>query len=197
MNCSDRVQRIFADSIALLTSSSGSLGPVIARAASSMVATLKGGGKILLCGNGGSASDAQHFAAELLNRFERERRPLAAVALSCDAATLTAVGNDYDFSPIFAKQVAALGRSPDLVVLISTSGNSANILAAADAAHEAGLAIVALSGRDGGALAGRLASGDLEIRVPGSSTARIQEVHAVIIHCLCDLIDHTLFPEAP
>jgi len=151
------------------------------------------GGKILSCGNGGSAADAQHFAAELLNRFEIERPPLAAVALTTDSSTLTSIANDYAYEDIFAKQVTALGKPGDILLAITTSGNSANVTQAVHAAHENQLSIVVLSGCDGGELAGALNSDDIEIRAPATRTARIQEVHLLVIHCLCDLIDHKLF----
>ena len=140
-----------------------------------------------------SAGDAQHFSAELLNRFERERPPLSAVALSTDTSTLTSIANDYAYEQVFSKQVKALGRSGDVLLAISTSGNSPNVVAAIRAAHERGLRVVALTGRNGGQIAGTLRSGDVEIRVPVERTARIQEVHLVVIHCLCDGIDRTLY----
>ncbi len=149
--------------------------------------------KILSCGNGGSAGDAQHFSSELLNRFERERPGLPAIALTTDSSTLTSIANDYAYEDIFAKQVRALGRSGDILLAISTSGNSENVNRAIAAAHERSMQVVALSGRDGGRMAEILVAGDVEIRVPADRTARIQEVHLVIIHCLCDLIDESLF----
>lgn len=150
---------------------------------------LRGGGKLLVCGNGGSAADAQHFTAELLGRYERERDGLPAIALHADTSTLTAVSNDYGFEQVFARQVSALGRPGDALIAISTSGNSPGILRAVEAAHRAGLAVVALSGRDGGALAALLQPADVELRVPATVTARIQEVHILALHCLCELID--------
>ena len=151
------------------------------------------GGKVLACGNGGSAADAQHFSAELLNRFEIERPPLAAIALTTDTSTLTAIGNDYDFVQVFEKQVQALGRAGDVLLGISTSGNSRNVIAAMRAASKAGMRIVALTGRGGGEMAGALGPEDVHICVPHTVTARIQEVHLLVLHCLCDGIDAVLF----
>jgi D-sedoheptulose 7-phosphate isomerase len=165
------------------------LVPTIAAAGEMMAATLLAGGKVLACGNGGSASDAQHFSGELLGRFERERRGLPAVALSADTSAMTAIANDYAFEQVFAKQIHALGLDGDLLLAISTSGNSPNIVAAIDAAHERGLRVVALTGRDGGKLAAKLEQDDIEIRVPARRTCRIQETHIMVIHCLCDIID--------
>ena len=148
--------------------------------------------KILSCGNGGSAADAQHFSSELLNRFEMERPGLPAMALTTDASTVTSISNDYSYEEIFSKQVRALGKPGDVLLGISTSGNSENVIRAINAAHERGMKVVALSGRDGGRMADMFAEGDVEIRVPATRTARIQEVHLLAIHCLCDLIDTTL-----
>jgi D-sedoheptulose 7-phosphate isomerase len=147
---------------------------------------------VLSCGNGGSAADAQHFASEMVNRFEHERPGLPAIALTTDSSTLTSIANDYAYDLVFAKQVRALGQPTDVLVAITTSGNSPSIAAAVEAAHEQDLAVVALTGREGGRLAGLLREGDVEIRVPADSTARIQEVHLLVIHCLCDLIDAQL-----
>ena len=146
-------------------------------------------GTIMSCGNGGSAADSQHFSSELLNRFEMERPGLPAIALTTDSSTLTSVANDYAYDEIFAKQVSALGRANDVLLAISTSGNSDNVNRAIAAAHDRGMQVVALSGRDGGRMAGLLSDDDVEIRVPAERTARIQEIHLVVIHCLCDLID--------
>ncbi|MFK8017580.1 MAG: phosphoheptose isomerase, partial [Gammaproteobacteria bacterium] len=161
-------------------------------ASSVLIECLRSGGKILSCGNGGSAGDAQHFSSEMLNRFERDREGFAAMALTTDASTVTAIANDYEYNEIFAKQVRALGRDSDVLLAISTSGNSANVNRAIGAAHANGLRVVALSGRDGGSMAPLLADGDVEIRVPSAVTARIQEVHLLCIHCLCHLIDDAL-----
>jgi D-sedoheptulose 7-phosphate isomerase len=167
----------------------------LARASRMMYECLSGGGKILSCGNGGSAADAQHFAAELVNRFEAERRALAAVALTTDSSILTSIANDYSYERVFARQVEALGTPGDLLLAISTSGNSPSIVAAAEAAKRQGLAIIALTGRDGGPLAHRLDSNDIELRVPSAHTPRIQEIHLLAIHCLCDAIDHLVLEE--
>jgi D-sedoheptulose 7-phosphate isomerase len=169
-----------------------SLAPVVAAAAERMAQALLADRKILICGNGGSAADAQHLSAELLNRFERERPGLPAIALTTDTSTLTSIANDYDFMSVFSKQVRALGQAGDVLVGITTSGHSPNVLRAVEAAHERGVSCVLLNGRDGGPLAAMLHPGDVNICVPGPSTARIQEVHGIVIHCLCDLIDHQL-----
>jgi len=161
-----------------------------AAAAEAMIAALRGGGRILACGNGGSASDAQHFAAELVGRFERERAALAAIALTTDTSIVTAVANDYDFARVFARQVEALGREGDVLLGISTSGGSANVVAAFDAAKAGGLTTVALTGRDGGAAG---AAADIHINVPAASTARVQEVHRTLLHALCALIERELY----
>ncbi|MCL4167559.1 UNVERIFIED_CONTAM: hypothetical protein GTU68_046416 [Idotea baltica] len=157
-----------------------------------MTSSLLAGNKILTCGNGGSAADAQHFSSELLNRYERERQPLPAIALTTDSSTLTSIANDYDYSLIFAKQVRALGQADDILFVITTSGGSANIVQAMHAAHERNARIVALTGRDGGEVGALIQKNDIEIRVPGPSTARIQEVHLLVLHCLCELIDQQL-----
>jgi D-sedoheptulose 7-phosphate isomerase len=149
-------------------------------------------GKILSCGNGGSAADSQHFSSELLNRFEMERPGLPAMALTTDSSTLTSISNDYAYEEIFSKQVRALGRAGDVLLAISTSGNSENVARAIQAAHERSMRVVAMTGRDGGLMADLYRDGDVEIRVPSERTARIQEVHLVVIHCLCDIIDSTL-----
>ncbi len=166
----------------------------IEKCANALIATLEAGGKILLCGNGGSAADASHFSAELLVRFEKERAALAAITLSADTATITAAGNDFDFSQIFSRQIEALARPGDHLVVITTSGNSENLIEAVAAAKRVGgVSISALSGRDGGELSRALQAQDIELRVPSSITARIQEAHAIIIHVLCTLIDRHFF----
>jgi D-sedoheptulose 7-phosphate isomerase len=193
MSATDSIRGHFEESMAVKQASLAVLIPPIAAAAELLAATLRKDGKILSCGNGGSAGDAQHFAAELLNRFEMERPGLAAMALSTDTSTLTSIANDYAYEQVFSKQLSALGRSGDVLLAISTSGNSANVVAAALAAHERHMRVIALTGRDGGRLAAVLREGDIEIRVPARRTARIQEVHLVVIHCLCDAIDQALF----
>lgn len=187
----ERVLEHFRESIALKQASE-SLAPAISEASRLMVQALASDGKVLSCGNGGSAADAQHFSSEMLNRFEMERPGLPAVALTTDSSTLTSIGNDYDYEEIFAKQVRALGRPGDVLLGISTSGNSQNVIRAVMAAHEGGLRVVALTGRDGGPIAQILNSDDVEIRVPGERTCRIQEVHILVVHCLCDLVDAQL-----
>ena len=193
MNAEARVADHFAESIAVKQAAADALPPAIVAAGSLMALCLQSEGKILSCGNGGSAGDAQHFSAELLNRFERERPGLPAIALTTDSSTLTSIANDYAYEEIFAKQIRALGHRGDVLLAISTSGKSENVNRAIDAAHERQMRVVALSGRDGGPMANHLSPDDVEIRVPADRTARIQEVHLVVIHCLCDLIDETLF----
>jgi D-sedoheptulose 7-phosphate isomerase len=191
----DHVKRIrthFADSAQLKLSAAEVLAPGIARAANLMTECLFADGKILACGNGGSAADAQHFAAELVGRFERERPELPAVSLSTDTSIITAVANDYAFEQVFAKQVRALGTKGDVLLAISTSGNSPNVLAAIDAARERDMRIVALTGKGGGRCGELIAPEDVHLCVPHARTTRIQEVHLLIIHCLCDAIDATL-----
>jgi len=184
-----RISENFSESAHLKLQSMDALAKPIAAAAERMVQCLKQDGKILSCGNGGSAADAQHFSAELLNRFEKERPGLAAMALTTDSSTLTSIANDYDYDQVFSKQVRALGHAGDLLLAISTSGNSRNVLAAVEAAHESQMGVVALSGRNGGKLGEVLLPGDIHVCVPAQSTARIQEVHLLTLHCLCDAID--------
>lgn len=193
MKLTDRIRQHFTDSIQTKIAAADSLPEAIERGAALMVQALLDGHKILSCGNGGSAADAQHFSSELLNRFEAERPGLPAIALSTDTSTLTSIANDYSYNEVFAKQVKALGQPGDVLLAISTSGNSRNVLQAIKAAHDRGLKVVALSGRSGGEMAGILSSDDVEIRVPAESTARIQETHLLTIHCICDLIDYQLF----
>ncbi|MEM9171754.1 MAG: phosphoheptose isomerase [Pseudomonadota bacterium] len=191
----DRIQSHFAESIEAKQAAAAQLAQPIMAAAALMCESLGNGGKILSCGNGGSAGDAQHFSSELLNRFERERPALPAMALTTDSSTVTSIANDYAYDQVFAKQIGALATSADIVLAISTSGNSANVCNAIEATHAAGARVVALTGREGGKMAPLLGAEDIEIRVPHSRTARIQEVHLVVIHCLCDLIDSQLFDD--
>lgn len=193
----ERIASHFRDSANLKLAALGALQAPIAQAVDLMAAALKAGGKILACGNGGSAGDAQHFSAELLNRFEMERPPLAAVALSTDTSTLTSIANDYSYEQVFEKQVRALGRRGDVLLAISTSGNSPNVLAAVKAARELGMAVVALTGRKGGGTPPLLGAGDAHVCVPHERTARIQEVHLLVLHCLCDGIDYRLYGGKP
>jgi D-sedoheptulose 7-phosphate isomerase len=190
-----RIASHFEDSARLKQDSAKQLSGPIARAVDVMAASLKAGGKVLACGNGGSAADAQHFAAELVNRFERERPPLAGLALTTDSSTLTSIGNDYSYELVFEKQLRALGRKGDVLLAISTSGNSASVLAALRAARELGVQVVALTGNGGGKMAALLGAGDVHICVPHKRTMRIQEVHLLALHCLCDGIDSELFGE--
>lgn len=187
-----RVQNHFQESMAAAQDAMATLAPRIATAAQRMGQALLADRKILACGNGGSAADAQHFSAELLNRFERERPGLPGIALTTDASTITSIANDYEFDDIFAKQVRALGQSGDVLLCLTTSGNSPNVLRAIEAAHERNMVCIALTGRDGGKVPPVLSEEDIHICVAASSTARIQEVHGLIIHCLCDLIDYQL-----
>jgi D-sedoheptulose 7-phosphate isomerase len=193
MDLMNRIQQHFLDSIAAKEQAAQLLPESIHAAGSAMVSCLLNDGKILTCGNGGSAGDAQHFSAELLNRFEKERPGLPALALTTDSSTLTAIANDYDYNEVFSKQVSALGQAGDVLLAISTSGNSGNVIAAIKAARERQMITVALTGKDGGAMADLMTKNDVEIRVPSDRTARIQEVHLVVIHCLCDFIDTQLF----
>ena len=185
----NRISTHFHDSAQLKLDLASQLAAPIALAAERMVQSLLSEGKILACGNGGSAADAQHFAAELLNRFEMERPGLAAVALTTDSSTLTSIANDYAFEQIFSKQVRALGHSSDVLLAISTSGNSPNVVEAVHAAHERDMSVVALTGRNGGKMTEILTANDVHICVTAQSTARIQEVHLLVLHCLCDAID--------
>jgi D-sedoheptulose 7-phosphate isomerase len=188
-----RVAEHFNDSATLKLAAAKKLAAPIARAGSLMAGALRAGGKVLACGNGGSAADAQHFAAELVNRFERERPPLAAVALTTDSSALTSIANDYGYAQVFEKQLRALGRKGDVLLAISTSGNSASVIAALRAARELGLPIVALTGNGGGKMAAELGPADVHVCVPHTRTMRIQEVHLLALHCLCDCIDFELY----
>ncbi|MHB1543907.1 MAG: D-sedoheptulose-7-phosphate isomerase [Gammaproteobacteria bacterium] len=185
----ETIDRLFQEHQETLIESRRRLVPATAAAGARLAQTLARGNKILICGNGGSAADAQHFAAELLNRFERERDPLPALALTTDSSTLTSIANDYAYEKVFAKQVQALGQTGDALIALSTSGQSVNVNAAVKVAQARGLVTVALTGRDGGPLARLLQSTDFELRVPATSTARIQEVHILLLHALCAVID--------
>ena len=190
-----RITAQFEDSARTKLASLEVLGEPLVAAVDALVATLANDGKLLICGNGGSAADSQHFAAELIGRFERERMELAAIALTTDTSILTAVGNDYGYEEVFARQVRGLGREGDVLVAISTSGNSPSILAAARAAQERGMPVLAMTGRGGGALGRMLGPTDMHLCVPHDRTTRIQEVHLLLIHCLCDGIDASLLGE--
>ena len=196
MNIAERIQDQFSGSIATKQTAMTAMAPVIEAAIRLMVHSLQAGGKIMACGNGGSAADAQHFSAELLNRFEKERAPLAAIALTTDTSTLTSIANDYAYDQVFSKQISALGRQGDVLLAISTSGNSPNVKAAIDAAHVRGVRVIALTGKGGGTIAAQLRSDDIHLCVPADRTARIQEVHLLTIHCLCDGIDALILGES-
>lgn len=187
-----RIKRTFNDSVETKLQVVEAIAPVIAQAAELIAAHILKNSKILICGNGGSAADAQHFSSELLNRFEIERPGLPAIALTTDTSTITSIANDSQFADIFAKQIHALGQASDILVAISTSGNSSNIINAIKAGQDRDMVIIALTGRDGGEVANMLTENDIEIRVSAHSTARIQEVHILIIHCICDIIDYQL-----
>jgi D-sedoheptulose 7-phosphate isomerase len=189
MDLTERIVRHFEDSARAIQKSGDTLLDAIARGVDVMFDALSNDHKILACGNGGSAADAQHFSAELIGRFERERLPLAAIALSTDTSLLTAIANDYAYEDVFAKQVTGLGRAGDVLFAISTSGNSRNVVAAIEAAFARDLRIVALTGKGGGAIGEMLRDEDVHICVPHDRTARIQEVHLLVLHCLCDGID--------
>jgi D-sedoheptulose 7-phosphate isomerase len=195
MGLEERIQRQFKESIAVKQSSLDTLLEPIQKSALLMSERLKAGNKIMSCGNGGSAADAQHFSAELLNRFERERAPLAGLALTTDSSTLTSVGNDYSFNQVFSKQVRGLGIGGDVLLAISTSGNSQNVIEAIKSAHEKNIVVVALTGNGGGKISAILTESDINLCVPSKITARIQEVHLLCLHCLCDGIDAQLFGE--
>ncbi len=190
-----RIQQQFFDSADLKYAAAETLTRPIADAVAAIVGAITAGGKVLACGNGGSAGDAQHFAAEFVGRFERERPGLAAISLATDTSILTAVANDYAFEQIFAKQVQALGQPGDVLLAISTSGNSANVMAAMDVARQKEMVVVALTGKGGGRMAGMLGETDVHICVPHTRTARIQEVHLLVIHCICDAVDIQLLGE--
>jgi len=192
----ERIKSNFTESIQTKIAASELLAGPIEHAGMIMVQSLLSGNKILSCGNGGSAGDAQHFSAELLNRYETERPSLPAIALTTDTSTLTSIANDYHYDEVFSKQLRALGNNGDVLLAISTSGNSKNVIKAIETAVSRDMPIIALTGGDGGDIAGLLGENDVEIRVPSGRTARIQEVHLVVIHCLCDIIDTTLFPQA-
>ena len=189
MSLAQRIQQQFQDSAQVKLAAHAAMAAAIEAAARLMVGCLQAGGKVMACGNGGSAADSQHFAAELLNRFEKERPPLAAMALTTDTSTLTSIANDYRYEDVFAKQVQALGRAGDVLLAISTSGNSPNVIEAIHSAHARGVSVVALTGRNGGKIAALVGPGDIHLCVPAERTARIQEVHLLTIHCLCDGID--------
>ncbi len=195
MDFNQRINHFFDESIQAKKATQAYVVPQLVAAGALMANALNNGNKILSCGNGGSAGDAQHLSSELLNRFERERPSLAGIALTTDTGTLTSISNDYSFEEVFAKQVRALGRPGDVLVGISTSGNSGNVIKAMQAAKDIGMHLVILTGNDGGRMSPMLTDSDIELRAAADVTARIQEVHLVFIHTLCDLIDCTLYPD--
>lgn len=192
-NIVERIRGHFSDSIQTKINSADSIINIIAEASEEIVQALLEGHKILSCGNGGSACESLHFSSEMLNRFKQERPGLPAISLNADIPTLTSIANDYHFSDVFAKQIRALGQPGDLLLAISTSGNSTNIINAIKAAHDKNMGVIALTGYDGGKIVDYLQEKDIEVRVPAHETARIQETHLLIIHCICDIIDFRLF----
>ena len=193
MTLQQRITHHFSESIKTKKDTLDNLGTTLEYASQKIVETLVNDKKILTCGNGGSAGDAQHFSSEMLNRFERERPALPAIALTTDTSTLTSIANDYHYNQVFAKQLSALGQRGDLLLVYTSSGNSESIIQAVNMAHEKQMLVIALTGKDGGLLASNLDESDIELRVSSDSTARIQEAHLLMTHCLCDLIDHQLF----
>jgi D-sedoheptulose 7-phosphate isomerase len=187
-----RASQHFLDSIAVKQEAEKILSEKVARGIVAMTDCLRAGGKVMACGNGGSAADAQHFSAELIGRFERERQELAAIALTTDTSILTAVGNDYSYDEIFSKQVRGLGKKGDILLAISTSGNSKNVVRAIEAAKKMGIKIIALTGNGGGKIAALLDEHDIHLCAPSTRTARIQETHLVLLHAICDGVDHLL-----
>jgi len=195
MDLTAHLRRHFEEGIELRNRMAETLPAQIARAGEALAAALKSGRKALACGNGGSAADSQHFAAEIVGRFERERPGMPAIALTVDTSALTAIANDYDFDRVFSKQVEALGNPGDVLLGISTSGNSKNVVEAIRAAHAKGLAVIALTGRDGGAMAKMLRPGDFHLNVAHPRTMRVQEIHLLVIHCLCEVVDNVIYGE--
>lgn len=189
----DRIRLSFSESIQTKINAADTIINIIAEASEEIVQALLEGHKILTCGNGGSACDAMHFSSEMLNRFKHERPGLPAIALTSDMATITSIGNDYHFSDIFAKQIRAIGQPGDVLLAFTTSGNSANIISAVKAAHDKHMGVIALTGYDGGKITDHLLEKDIEVRVPAFDTARIQETHLLITHCICDIVDFRLF----
>ena len=192
-NIIERIKQNFSDSIQTKINAADIMLPMVASACEKIIQCLLNGNKILTCGNGGSACDSIHFSSEMLNRFKHERPSLPAISLASDIATLTSIANDSHYQEVFAKQIRALGQSGDLLLAISTSGNSSNVLNAIKAAHDRGMNVIAMTGYDGGKIPGILQDTDIELRVPAYDTARIQETHLLIIHCMCDIVDYQLF----
>ena len=195
MNLVEHLRTHFEEGIELRTRMAKTLPAEIARAGEALARALQSGGKALACGNGGSAADSQHFAAELVGRFERERPGLPGIALTVDTSALTAIANDYDYDRVFSKQVEALGTAGDVLLAISTSGNSKNCVEAIKSAQAKGLVVIALTGRDGGAMGRMVRANDFHLNVSHPRTMRVQEVHLLVIHCLCEVVDNILFGE--
>ncbi len=195
MNHAEHLKQHFMEGVELRTRMAETMPKEIARAGEALALALKGGRKVLACGNGGSAADSQHFAAEMVGRFERERPGLPGIALTTDTSALTAIANDYDFDRVFSKQVEALGQVGDFLLAISTSGNSRNVVEAIKAAHAKGLVVIALTGRDGGAMGKMLRPQDFHLNVAHPRTMRVQEIHLLAIHCLCEVVDNVIFGE--
>jgi phosphoheptose isomerase len=193
MNINDRIKHNFSESIQTKINAADSILPAVSTACEKVLQCLLDGHKILSCGNGGSACDSLHFASQMLNRFKHERPSLPAIALTADLATLTSIANDYHYHDVFAKQIRGLGQPGDILLAISTSGNSVNILHAIKAAHDRDMIVIALTGYDGGKIPSTLRENDVEVRIPAFDTARIQETHLLIIHCICDIVDNQLF----
>ena len=193
MNHIEDIKKIIAESIKTKQAALEQMPDILEAACNTLISSLKNGKKVLSCGNGGSAADAQHFSSELLNRFNHDRPSLPAIALTTDSSTLTSIGNDYHFNEVFAKQITSLGQAGDILLAISTSGNSANVIRAIEEAHQKDMIVVALTGNTGGKIAELLNENDIELRVPANTTARIQEVHLLIIHILCARIDAAIF----
>ena len=195
MNHSENLKEHFEEGIELRKKMAETMPAEIAKAGESLAAALKAGRKVLSCGNGGSAADSQHFAAELVGRFERERPGLAGIALTTDTSALTAIANDYHFDQVFSKQVLALGQAGDFLLGISTSGNSKNVIEAIKAAHSRDMRVIALTGRDGGEMGRMMRAGDFHLNVAHPRTMRVQEVHLLVVHCLCEVVDNVIFGE--
>lgn len=192
-NILERVRHNFSESIQTKINAADAILPMVSKACEKILQCLLDGNKVMSCGNGGSACDAQRFSSQMLNRYKHERPSLPAIALTADMAILSSIANDYHFNEVFAKQIRALGNPHDILLALSTSGNSANILHAIKAAHDRNVQVIALTGHDGGKIAGLLLENDIEVRVPAYDTARIQETHLLILHCICDMVDFQLF----
>jgi len=195
MDLAHHIRAHFDESIELKRRMAELLAPQIARAGEALAAALKEGNKVLACGNGGSAADSQHFAAEIVGRFERERPGMPAIALTTDTSAITAIANDYSYDVVFSKQVESLGRAGDFLLGISTSGNSKSVVEAIRAAQARAMRVIALTGRDGGAMAKMLGPRDFHLNVAHPRTMRVQEVHLLVIHCLCEVVDNVIFGE--